>query len=435
MNTKGRNWERLILDAAPPVKELGSLAVGDLDGDGHVEVVLGGDGGLLWYRPATFEHGLITEGHLNVGLALEDLDGDGVVEVVTARERTILWFKPGADLHQPWAWHTIDSACNGGAHDLLFCDVDGDGARELLANAAYCEVPGVFIYKPGMDLSALWHKHTVSTGIFSEGLGAGDLDGDGRIEIVHGPDWFTPPPAGPFSGLWQRTVVAPSFREMCRTALVDITGNGRYDVVIVESEYPDGRMSWFENRLVEDAENPWVEHEMGGRLESLSHTGRLESLPHTGRWNFAHSLGAWREAGSGQVHVFVAEMAAGGWNQPYNWDARLVEYTTADGGKTWRERLIDRETLSIRARPPPPPGPRQALHGDGHHGGRRGWRWVARRGVRRVVVQEPHLGALRRPGRLPGAQHVRPGWRWTRRVHRHQTVAGRYAGQLVHRVR
>ena len=336
MKTKS-TWELSIFDASPPVQELGSLTVGDLDGDGHVEVVVGGDGGLLWYRPSTFEKGVIAEGHFAVGLVLEDLDGDGVMEVVTTWRDpetsiwTILWFKPGEDLYQPWSRYAIDLSCNGSAHDLMFFDIDGDGVRELLANAAYCEVPGVFIYKPGAELESLWHKYKVSTGIFSEGLGAADLNGDGRFEIVHGPDWFAAPPEGPFSGPWKRTVYAPSFREMCRTALVDITGNGRDDIVIAESEYIDGHLSWFENRFGESPDSPWVEHGMDRVL------------------NFAHSLSARRDAGSGEVRVFLAEMAAGGWEQPYNWDARLIEYTTADEGETWQREVISQGTGTHQA--------------------------------------------------------------------------------------
>jgi hypothetical protein len=327
-------WDRIILDAAPPVLDLGGLAVGDVDGDGRQEIVVAGNGVLLWYRPGTTERGTIAEGRFVVGLALEDVDGDGQLEVFAGQgmpvqddpETTvweIAWFDPGTALDAPWSRHVVATGCNGSAHDILFCDVDGDGLREMIANAAYCAVPGVFLYKPGQDLEAPWAEHTVVTGVFSEGLSAGDLNGDGRIEIVHGPDWYVAPGAGPYAGTWVRQVYAHAFREMCRTALVDVTGDGRLDIVIAESEYPDGRMAWFENALVEG--QGWIAH-------------RMEA----GSWplNFAHSLQAWDDAG-GRPYVFVAEMAAGGWNQPYNWDARLLQFVSGDGGTTWQVEEIE----------------------------------------------------------------------------------------------
>ena len=322
-------WELMILDADPPVTEMGCLTAGDLDGDGNVEIVTGGDGALLWYRPATFERGIIASIDLHVGIVLEDIDGDGVREVVVGyclqrkpvEKWAIGWFDPGEDLHQPWTQHVIDPLTTGGPHDVLFVDVDGDGEMELVANAMYCEVPGLFIYKREADVTRPWNKYTVQEGFSGEGTAVADLDGDGRVEIISGPYLYTCPPEGPLAGLWKQTQVAPGFREMCRAALVDVTGNGRLDAIMVESEYPDGRMSWFENRILEDPACPWLEHPLERPL------------------NFAHSLSAWHDPDSGETRVFVAEMAQGGWNPPYNWDARLLQFASGDGGKTWRREL------------------------------------------------------------------------------------------------
>jgi hypothetical protein len=323
----GAQWELTVLDADPEqAHDLGSLAAGDLDADGLEEIVTGGTGSLLSYRPATGERGLIATGSFGVGLALEDLDGDGRLEVVageeTAEGQQIAWYRSESGLRGPWRRHIIDAACGGSAHDLLFADVDGDGKRELVANAAYSAQAGLFIYKPGAEVTAAWVKHGVDEGVFAEGLALGDLDGDGRLDLVHGPYVYLQPKHGPYAGPWPRTVFAPAFREMCRTALADITGHGRPDIIAAESEYMDGRFSWFENRLLEEPQHPWVEHEVGRG------------------WVYAHSLQAWNDGA--RAHIFIAEMAAGGWNAPRNWDARVMQLTTSDHGATWQRSLISK---------------------------------------------------------------------------------------------
>ena len=270
---RGNNpWELVILDAVPPhISETGGMAAADVDGDGKTEVVIIGVGAIVWYRPSTAEKGIVSLGRYGVGVALEDIDGDGRKEIITGRtipdssggpEKWILcWYKSGANLNDPWTEYILDSETAGHAHDMIFGDLDGDGKRELVANAMYCDRPGLFAYKIPADPKRRWKKQMVQTGLTAEGTSVGDLDGDGREEIVSGPYWFSAPKAGAFSGQpWKTHSLAPGFRELCRTAIIDVNGDGHQDVVIVEDEYPDGRLAWFENRIKAVPEHPWIEH-------------------------------------------------------------------------------------------------------------------------------------------------------------------------------
>jgi hypothetical protein len=329
-------WSLTIIDAEPPNSDLGSLACGDIDGDGHVEVVVAGTRALSWYRPAKLEHGVIDSGPVfQVGVTLVDLDNDGVLELVIGDcdpPKHLFIYKPGptpsgkpeiidraksrlaCHLDAPWRKIIIDDQVAGSPHDVIACDIDGDGVLELVANNIDAH-PGLFIYKreDPARIDGPWHKAVVQTGYFEEGLAAADIDGDGRIELSAGPNLYTQTAGGE----WTRHALAPDFREMCRNAAIDIDGDGVAELVVIESEYMDGRIAWFDHTLA-----GWVRHDLPGR--------------HV----FGHSLDARRDSVTGRVTIFIAEMAQGGWNPPYNWDARLLELISDDNGAHWREERV-----------------------------------------------------------------------------------------------
>lgn len=104
--------------------------------------------------------------------------------------------------------------------------------------------------------------------------------------------------------------------------MIDVNDDGRLDIVLVEDEYPDGRLAWFENRIHESRESAWVQHSIDGPL------------------NFAHTLRAWRDPQTKQVMILAGEMNEGGWEAPYNWNARLLRYAALNHGASWQSEVL-----------------------------------------------------------------------------------------------
>jgi len=313
-------WEFILIDAGPDCKSMGAFAVGDIDDDGRSEMVVGSDKNISWYRHDSPVKGVIGEGSVHCGTLVDDIDGDGKNEVAAGMTidgvDKIVWFK---NIGGAWKRFVVDDKTTGHVHDLLCVDIDGDGEKELIANAAYCPVWGVFIYKRGSDITQPWHKAVVQTGTSEEGLAIADLDGDGRNEIISGPSYYHCESSDLMAGPWTRIHYAPNFRELVRVAALDITGNGSPDILITDSEYPDGRFSWFENRRKGKA---WVEHEIMRGIY------------------FGHSLQAWRDAATGASKVFLAEMNAG-WDMPMNPKSRIMLFSSTSKGRRWDIETMD----------------------------------------------------------------------------------------------
>jgi hypothetical protein len=55
---------------------------------------------------------------------------------------------------------------------------------------------------------------------------------------------------------------------------------------------------------------------------------------------FGHSNVSWYDKKDNTCHIFVAEMMKGGWQNPYNHDARLIEFISRDKGATWGKNVL-----------------------------------------------------------------------------------------------
>ncbi|MBI4659126.1 MAG: VCBS repeat-containing protein [Verrucomicrobia bacterium] len=169
------------------------LHLADLDRDGALDVVIGG----RWYRNtmdiargAWTEHIFTDDWHPDAAVATGDLNADGHLDVVLTRsegEYKISWFEAPANPRLPnWTEHVVDPSLDF-AHGLAVADLDGDGAPDIAtAEMHQSKRDRVLVYR-NEDHGRRWTAHIIAT-TGSHNLRVVDLGRDGLLDIV-GANW------------------------------------------------------------------------------------------------------------------------------------------------------------------------------------------------------------------------------------------------------
>jgi FG-GAP-like repeat len=137
--------------------------------------------------PIRFERREIADIPAPYQLAVADVNGDGKPDVIalSIESNRVDWFE-----NPTWKQHPVARTAKN--IDLAPYDIDGDGRPEiaLASGFAYSEskqANQIQWLSRGAILEQLWQIHFIATDPVVHRLRWGDLDGDGRPELIHAP--------------------------------------------------------------------------------------------------------------------------------------------------------------------------------------------------------------------------------------------------------
>jgi len=262
--------------------------VGDFNRDGALDVVYGP----YWFAGPdyTARHAIYVPVPQDVNRYADnffawvhDVNGDGWDDVLVAGfpgTPAYVYENPrGKDHHKQWQKHQVfDWVSN---ESPQWVDLVGDSTPELV-----CTRDGFFGFAtidPAKPLGT-WTFHAVSEQVapkrFGHGLGIGDVNGDGRKDILHAEGWYEQPATDAEDSRWRHhpAKLADGYGGAEMYAY-DVDGDGDNDIITSDAAHDFG-LAWYE-QTQNDGRIEFVRYPIMGSHPSENKYGVLFSELHS----------------------------------------------------------------------------------------------------------------------------------------------------------
>ena len=334
----------------------------DINGDGRMDVIAGP----FWYAGPDFKTRhtfydpvpqVLEKNPTNSMFTFPyDFNGDGRVDILVLGRvlfHEAFWYEnPGAAAATKpdarWKKHFVSRRVFG--ESPLFEDVNGDGRPEIVSisgETANDKIKQWGWYQPDWaNPTKPWTFVPVTEkGEFNHyyhGEGIGDINGDGRADLVLNEGWWQQPPAGsPPGTLWKKhPFVLSTDRGGAQILVMDVNGDGRNDIITAKNAHGWG-LSWFEQVRPAGGAITFKEHRMMGTREEEKEFGVAFSQPHAltladldgdGLKDVITGKRRWAHGPKGDVEPM---------GTPVNYWFQLVRDSSAPGGARYVPHLID----------------------------------------------------------------------------------------------